>query len=146
MDEEAHKLQVTSKVVELDRFTAEEFLSHKLVIFCVSTHYEGDPTDNAKQFHKWLKNYVKKQATVEVKHSIDMKYCIFGLGDTSYEQFNEMALFCDRSLTALGATRIGEVGTGNAEHFTTEDDFQKWKQPLWEILFNYYKALDPPEL
>jgi len=26
-------------------------------------------------------------------------------------------------LTALGATRIGEVGAGNAETFTTEDDF-----------------------
>jgi len=52
-----------------------------------------------------------------------MKYCLFGLGDTSYEQFNEMAKFCDRSLTALGATRIGEVGAGNAETFTTEDDF-----------------------
>jgi len=34
-----------------------------------------------------------------------------------------MAKFCDRSLTALGATRIGEVGAGNAETFTTEDDF-----------------------
>ncbi len=48
LDEEAHKLQLTSRVVELDRFVAEEFLAHKLVIFCVSTHYEGDPTDNAK--------------------------------------------------------------------------------------------------
>ena len=54
---------------------------------------------------------------------MEMKYCIFGLGDTSYEQFNEMALYCDRSFTTLGATRIGEVGAGNAEHFTTEDDF-----------------------
>ncbi len=66
---------------------------------------------------------MKKQASSESKASIEMKYCIFGLGDTSYEQFNEMALFCDRSLNSLGATRLGEVGAGNAEHFTTEDDF-----------------------
>jgi hypothetical protein len=47
-------------------------------------------------------------------------------------------------LTALGATRIGDIGAGNAEHFTTEDDFQKWKQPIWETLFNHYRAFDPP--
>jgi len=52
-----------------------------------------------------------------------MKFCIFGLGDTSYEQFNEIAKYFDKSLTALGATRIGEVGAGNAETFATEDDF-----------------------
>lgn len=52
-----------------------------------------------------------------------MRYCIFGLGDTLYEQFNEMAKFCDRSLSSLGATLFGEIGAGNAETFSTEDDF-----------------------
>jgi len=42
-----------------------------------------------------------------------------------------MAKFCDKSLTAIGATRIGDIGIGNAETFTTEEDFYKWKQPLW---------------
>ena len=136
LDEEAHLLQVNSRVVDLDKFDPDEFLSQKLVIICIATHYEGDPPDNAKRFHKWLKSYVKKQETDEVKHRCDMKYCLFGLGDTSYEQFNEMAQFCERSLVAIGATRIGEVGAGNAETFTTEEDFQKWKQSLWDTLFN----------
>ena len=76
----------------------------------------------------------------------DTNYCIFGLGDTSYEQFNEMALFCDRSFAKLGANRIGEIGAGNAETHTTEEDFQKWKQPLWEVLFNYYSKFDTADM
>lgn len=63
---------------------------------------------------------------------------MMGLGDTSYEQFNEMAVFCDQSLKKLGARRIHEVGAANAEHYTTEDDFIKWKQPLWTILTDHF--------
>ncbi len=114
---------MNSRVVDFDKFTPDEFLSHKLVLICIATHYEGDPADNTKQFFKWLRDYAKKQSNDEVKHKLDMNFCVFGLGDTSYEQFNEMAKFCDRSLTALGATRIGEIGAGNSENFTTEDDF-----------------------
>lgn len=49
----------------------------------LATHYEGDPTDNAKAFHKWLKIESKKE-NLEVNLS-GMEYSIMGLGDTSYE-------------------------------------------------------------
>ena len=72
LDEEAHKLQVESRVVDFDKFDPDEFLSQSLVIICIATHYEGDPTDNSKKFHKWLKAQVKKQETDEVKHKLNM--------------------------------------------------------------------------
>jgi sulfite reductase alpha subunit-like flavoprotein len=50
-----------------------------------------------------------------------------GLGDSSYEQFNEIAKVCDSSLAKLGAKRHYEIGAANAETYTTEDDFIKWK-------------------
>ena len=59
LDEEAHLLKVNSRVVDFDKFSEEEFLSHKLVIICIATHYEGDPPDNTKRFFKWLKTHVK---------------------------------------------------------------------------------------
>jgi hypothetical protein len=34
-------------------------VSGKVGIFCVATHGEGDPTDNAKPFVKWLLQKVK---------------------------------------------------------------------------------------
>jgi NADPH-ferrihemoprotein reductase len=87
----------------------------------LATHYEGDPTDNAKAFHKWLKKNNKNELLK------GMEYSIMGLGDTSYEQFNEMAVFCDKSLTEMGAKRLYQVGAANAETYTTEDDYIKWR-------------------
>jgi sulfite reductase alpha subunit-like flavoprotein len=52
-----------------------------------------------------------------------MKFAICGLGDTSYELFNEMGRHFDESLEALGAERIFKLGACNAEVFTTEEDF-----------------------
>lgn len=69
-----------------------------------------------------------------------------GLGDSSYEQFNEIAKVCDQSLAKLGAKRHYEIGAANAETYTTEDDFIKWKQPLWSILFEHYRATETPEM
>jgi sulfite reductase alpha subunit-like flavoprotein len=123
--------------VDLDKFTPEDFCSHKFVIMVLATHYEGDPTDNAKAYHKWLTKVSKSEDQLLV----GMEYCMMGLGDTSYEQFNEMARFCDNAMTKLGAKRFYEVGAANAETYTTDDDFQKWKQPLWQILFTHYSSL-----
>lgn len=121
LDEEAHTLHINSRVVDLEKFNPEEFCTHKLSILVIATHYEGDPTDNAKTFHKWLKNSVKNNP--EEKLLNNMEYCVMGLGDTSYEQFNEMAIFCDKSLNQLGAKRHHAIGAANAETYTTEDDF-----------------------
>lgn len=74
-----------------------------------------------------------------------MEYCVMGLGDTSYEQFNEMAIFCDNGMTKLGATRYYELGAANQETYTTEDDFMKWKSDLWTVLFKHFSAQQTEE-
>lgn len=55
LDEEAHILGIKTRVVDLEKFDAEDFSKNKFAIFVLATHYEGDPTDNAKAFHKWIK-------------------------------------------------------------------------------------------
>ena len=74
-----------------------------------------------------------------------MKYAIFGLGDTSYEQFNEMGVQFDKRFEQLGAQRVYDMGEGNAETFSTETDFEKWKKDLWSSLIKAYASLDTPE-
>lgn len=74
-----------------------------------------------------------------------MEYAMMGLGDTSYEQFNEMALFCDRGMTKMGAKRHYEVGAANQAEYTTEDDFLKWKQDLWGVLFKHFASQQTEE-
>ena len=46
----------------------------------MATHGEGDPTDNAVEFYKWLKSDERDSAEL---HSL--KFTVFGLGNTQYE-------------------------------------------------------------
>ena len=69
-----------------------------------------------------------------------------GLGDTSYEQFNEMAKFCDKCITTLGGKLLYKLGAANAETYTTEDDFFEWKKSLWTFLFQHYASQQTPEM
>lgn len=45
----------------------------------------------------------------------------------------------------LGGTRVYDMSSGNAETFSTETDFEKWKENLWTTIFKKYASLDTPE-
>lgn len=49
-----------------------------------------------------------------------------------------MGKFFDASLEKLGAERIHDLGVGNAETFSTEDDFNKWKEDIWSKIFDHF--------
>ena len=87
---------------------------------------------------KILKNKTEKAFT-------GMNFSIFGLGDTSYEQYNEMGKVFDEGFEKLGANRLHEMTCGNAETFTTEDDFNKWKEDLWSKIIAHYVSSESSE-
>ena len=90
LDEEAHELGITnSKISSFNDFKEDEFGKQPFVINVVATHYEGDPCDDTRKFHKHFKTLLKKKTE---KPFSGMTYTVFGLGDTSYEQFNEMGV------------------------------------------------------
>jgi sulfite reductase alpha subunit-like flavoprotein len=114
LEEELHELGVESThVVNFEEFKKETFGKHELVIVCVATHYEGDPCDNTLEFWKYLKALRKEGSKDAFK---GMKFVIFGLGDTSYELFNEMGVEFDKRFEELGGERLYELGAANAEH------------------------------
>ena len=123
----------------MEKFKAEQFSSHKLILVCVATHYEGDPTDNAKNFHKWIKDEVKKGTKIME----GIRFAIFGLGDTSYEQYNAQGIFYQEAFQKLGGIPVHDLGVGNAETFTTEADFTNWKNPLWYKLIDIFEQIQP---
>lgn len=138
LDEEANLLHIEDcKVIDFNDFSEEEFCKQPLVLVCVATHYEGDPCDNTKKFFKWIKEKAKNKAE---KPFAGMNFAIFGLGDTSYEQFNEMGKVFDKTFEQLGGKRLHNLGVGNAETFSTEDDFNKWKQDLWTNIIAEYTS------
>jgi NADPH-ferrihemoprotein reductase len=97
-------------------------------IFILACYGEGEPTDNAKDFFKWL-------MSEESKSQIDfkkVKYTIFGLGNKSCfpERYQLVSINVDKRLQELGAKRVYEFGQGDSP--TLDDDFMKWKQNFLE--------------
>ena len=75
----------------------------KVVFFLMATYGEGDPTDNAQPLVEFLMDD-------EVQFSMEreggerlkgLKYVVFGLGNRTYEHFNEVARKLDKRLTEL---------------------------------------------
>ena len=125
---------IKSKIVDFNDFKEEEFVSHKLMVTCMATHYEGDPCDNTKKFFKWIKHSAKSSTNLLQ----GMDFAIFGLGDKSYELFNEMGSYFDKTFEKLGGTRVFQLGAANAETFSTDEDFFKWKCEFWPAVVDHY--------
>ena len=75
-------------------------IENGFAVFCMATYGEGEPTDNAVQFHAWLK---------EFDLSLDgLKFSVFALGNRTYEHFNAMGKFVDSQLLKLGAEKTAQ--------------------------------------
>nr|AWA45974.1 NADPH-cytochrome P450 reductase [Pieris rapae] len=97
-------------------------IKNSLAVFCMATYGEGDPTDNAMEFYEWLKNGDPDLTGVN--------YAVFGLGNKTYEHYNAVAIYLDKRLEELGATRVYELGMGD-DDANIEDDFITWKEKFW---------------
>jgi sulfite reductase alpha subunit-like flavoprotein len=57
-----------------------------LSVFLMSTYGEGDPTDTAVDFTKWLKDTSGDAA----RPAAGVQYTVFGLGNRQYQYYNQM--------------------------------------------------------
>ena len=99
------------------------------IIFVMATYGEGEPTDNAVQL---LQNVTEDDfAFSNGAHKLEgVRYVMFGLGNRTYEHYNEIARKMDKALTAAGARRIAERGEGDDDK-SMEEDYLEWKEPMW---------------
>ncbi|XP_050408551.1 NADPH--cytochrome P450 reductase [Patella vulgata] len=104
-------------------------IENSLVIFCLATYGEGDPTDNAQEFYDYLQG-----GGTELD---GIKYAVFALGNKTYEHFNAMGKFVDKRLEELGATRLIEVGLGDDDS-NIEEDFVSWREKFWPIVCEHF--------
>ena len=119
-----------AKIVDLEDFEEDDFmnspLSSALHMFAVATYGEGDPTDNALDFYKWLKKDCDELPS-------ELKFCVFGLGNTQYEHFNATGRNINKLLEKKGGTRVADYGEGDDDG-SMEDDFEQWRDQLWPQL------------
>jgi NADPH-ferrihemoprotein reductase len=113
---------------DYDYETLVNFPPEKVAVFLLSSYGEGEPTDNAVQFFEFI-------TSEEYEGRLDnMRYAMFGLGNSSYEHFNLVARKVDASLLQHGAKRLGALGEGDDAKGSTEDAFLSWKDELWQVL------------
>ncbi|MEH6562679.1 MAG: flavodoxin domain-containing protein, partial [Marinobacter sp.] len=71
---------VSAKVVDMADYKPKQLKKEQYLAVLASTHGEGDPPDNALDFHEFL--YGKKAPKLD-----GLRYSVLSLGDSSYEQF-----------------------------------------------------------
>lgn len=114
---------------DMEELTRLKEINNSLAVFCLATYGEGDPTDNAMDFFEWLHN-----GNADLT---GLRYSVFGLGNKTYEHYNEVAIKVDKKLEELGATRVYDLGLGD-DDANIEDDFITWKDKFWPAVCEYF--------
>jgi NADPH-ferrihemoprotein reductase len=96
-----------------------------VMVLLVSTHGEGDPPIDARDFCAAL-----KAGSVE----LEMPFCVFGLGNRAYQHFNAVAKRVDRRLARCErARRVLPLALGD-DGGNLRSDFEVWQAALWNAL------------
>ncbi|NP_001070624.2 S-adenosyl-L-methionine-dependent tRNA 4-demethylwyosine synthase TYW1 [Danio rerio] len=111
---------------------AEECTSKIICVFLVATYTDGQPTESAEWFCKWL-----QEASTDFRYGKTylkgMRYAVFGLGNSVYVgHYNTVSKSIDKWLWMLSAARIMTRGEGDcnvvkSRHGSVQADFQAWK-------------------
>jgi cytochrome P450/NADPH-cytochrome P450 reductase len=93
----------------------------------LTASYEGQPTDDAKQFVSWLEQIPDNTFK-------GLKYAVLGCGHTDWiDTYQRIPILIDKKLVETGATRIIERGEANAAQDMFHD-FEEWREKMWKAL------------
>ncbi|KAL2869660.1 bifunctional cytochrome P450/NADPH--P450 reductase [Aspergillus lucknowensis] len=104
-------------------------------IIIVTSSYEGEPPDNAKQFVSWLEGLEQDQAPLK-----DICFALFGCGNKEWAQtFHRIPKLIDTTLEKLGGRRLTEIGLADASSDEMFSTFESWADnALWPQLAKEY--------
>ncbi|GAE92077.1 sulfite reductase [Gracilibacillus boraciitolerans JCM 21714] len=92
-------LDRTVTISSMDDYKPKKLKEAEDVFIITATHGEGDPPDNAIQFHEFL--HSRKAPKLD-----QVQFSVLSLGDESYEHFCQTGKDFDKRLEELGAKRI----------------------------------------
>ena len=101
--------------------TQEEAGKQCLAGFFMATYGEGEPTDNAADFYSWIMdgNGIggdegdQEDTMTDDKPLSKLPFFVFGLGNSTYENYNAIGKRLDKRLERLGAKRVVSLGMGD---------------------------------
>lgn len=130
-------------VADLDDYDCDGILSlpaNKAAVFLLATYGEGEATDNAVAFNGSIKTLLRR--TPEAMSTLH--YAGFGLGNSSYQFYNEMIKRVDTAFSRHAAHRIGTIGFGDDGKGELEEDFSVWKSSMLPQLARYFELSERP--
>ncbi|NXJ76204.1 TYW1 synthase, partial [Trogon melanurus] len=116
-----------------DDCLSEETTSRNICVFLVATYTDGQPTESAAWFCKWLEE-AANDFRFGKSYLKGLRYAVFGLGNSVYvDHYNTVGRNIDRWLWMLGASRImtraeGDCNVAQSKHGSIEADFEAWKE------------------
>ena len=135
---EAAKRLIPVEVWALDEFNLDELVTIPLAVFIVSTTGQGEPPDNMRKFWKALMSRHLPSSTFA-----SLNYTVFGLGDSTYADYNVVARKLFIRLKQLGANAFHIKGLGDDMHdFGYEAEYHPWCHGLWTSLQKFYPLLE----
>lgn len=141
LQKEAKAYSVAAEVIDIENYTPEDITEEtNPVIFLVATYGEGDPTDSAIEFQKYIMDASRTGEPFD-----GLNFSVFALGNKQYEHFCAVGKRWDARFGELGAQRLLELGIGDDDG-SIEDDYAQWRKQFWDVLASKYKleaALGP---
>lgn len=92
----------------MDEYNIFQLPTEKLVVFIVATTGDGDPP--ATMINSWRFLLRKDLPSGSLSQ---LKFTVFGLGDSTYDKFNAMAKKLTQRCLDLGASLFHKVGLGD---------------------------------
>ncbi|KAL9082087.1 MAG: hypothetical protein Q9159_006736 [Coniocarpon cinnabarinum] len=128
------RLRFRTSVTELDMVNLNDFVKFDVVILAVSTTGQGDVPTNARSF--W-----KKLRSSKLKTGVLSRVCFtsFGIGDSSYPNFNWASRKLSNRLLQLSAHCFCERGESDEQHIEGVDGlFIPWLTTLHDSLLQQF--------
>ncbi|KAI1133625.1 riboflavin synthase domain-like protein [Nemania abortiva] len=107
----ARRLHFQTLVEEMDDVELSSLLRYPLIVFVISTTGQGDLPKNARKFWKSL---LRKRLPPNCLRQVN--FTTFGLGDSSYYQYNWAARKLHKRLEQLGAVEFLPRGEADERH------------------------------
>lgn len=132
------RLHFDSTVLDLDSVQLRDVVKPTLVIFVLSTAGQGEMPQNARAFWKTLLSSALRPGILR-----KLRFSSFGLGDSSYAQFNVAHRMLHGRLLQLGAHTFCDRGEGNEQHPEGHSaGFREWIVRLQQSLLDTYPLPD----
>ncbi|KAL8632557.1 hypothetical protein Q9189_001709 [Teloschistes chrysophthalmus] len=128
------RLHFQTVVTTLDAFEPASLARFDIVIVVISTTGQGDLPINARLFWKKL-----LQRKLPPDYLGNVEFTTFGLGDSSYPQFNWAARKLHKRLLQLGAHEICQRGEADEQHEEGQDaSWIPWSATLRQCILDEY--------